>query len=226
MISGTAIDPPLWNRDEDLLAAVLADGRPRLRVVPWDRFEIVVGRGGNPAREVDLAAAAAAGIPVLRRRGGGCAVLLDPGNVVVSLVMPLAGVGRVTTAFRAITRWLAAGLAAAGCPGVAGRGVSDLVLGDRKVGGSCIYRTRGLLYYSTTLLVAPDLAMVERCLPHPPREPAYRAGRSHREFMGRLVCAGDPSPADLADRLRRHLRPSLLLASLNRSPTGTPRTGR
>ena len=63
------------------------------------------------------------------------------------------------------------------------------MLGERKIGGSCIWRTRGLLYYSTTLLVDPDLDLCERYLPHPPREPAYRAGRPHRAFMGSLRAA-------------------------------------
>ena len=113
-------------------------------------------------------------------------MVLDPGNLIVSLVAPLAGVGGVTSAFTACTDWLCRGLAEAGVSGVKGDGVSDLVLDDRKVGGSCIYRTRGLVYYATTLLVEPDLALVRRYLPHPPREPAYRRGRRHDDFMGSL----------------------------------------
>lgn len=179
-------DFPLWDHDEDLLAAVRADGRTRSRVRRCGAVEVVLGRGGRAALELDLAAARADGVPVLRRRGGGCAVVLDPGNLVVSLAAPREGVGGVTSAFREATDWMIAGLAAAGFADVRGDGVSDLVRHDRKVGGSCIYRTRGLVYYSTTLLVAPDLDLVHRYLPHPPREPAYRRGRPHRDFMGAL----------------------------------------
>ena len=92
----------------------------------------------------------------------------------------------MTSAFREATDWLIAGLDAAGFPGVRGDGVSDLVLDGRKVGGSCIYRTRGLVYYSTTLLTDPDLDLIHRYLPHPPREPGYRRGRAHRDFLGAL----------------------------------------
>ena len=37
---------------------------------------------------------------------------------------------------------------------------------------------------------------MERYLQHPPREPDYRRGRSHRDFMGDLATlagAGDPA---------------------------------
>jgi lipoate-protein ligase A len=123
------------------------------------------------------------GIPLLRRRGGGCAVVVDPGNLVVSLVLPVPGVGAITAAFTAISAQIAAALAALGIDGVRQAGVSDLTLDDRKLGGACIWRTRGLLYYSTTLLVNPAWDLIDRYLPHPPREPAYRRGRPHREFL-------------------------------------------
>lgn len=177
---------PLWDHDEDLLQAVREDARPRVRVRRCRTVEVVIGRGGKAELELDEQAIRRDAVPILRRRGGGCAVVLDPGNLVVSAVTPRDGVGEVTSSFRDATDWMIAGLAAAGHPGVVGDGVSDLVLDDRKVGGSCIYRTRGLVYYSTTLLVDPDLDAVLRYLPHPPREPDYRRGRRHDDFMGRL----------------------------------------
>lgn len=200
---------PAWDLDADLIASVAAGGPARVRVRRCAAVQVVVGRGGRAGVEVDLAAARAAGVPVLRRRGGGCAVLLDPGNLVASLVVPLAGIGGVTTAFRAATAWIVDGLAGCGVPGVVGAGVSDLALGDRKVGGSCIQRTRGLVYYSTTLLFDPDLDLMERVLPHPPREPAYRRGRTHRDFLGGLGPAPGADPAAFAERLEERLAATL-----------------
>ncbi len=184
-------DLPAWDIDDDLIAGARADHRPRARAYAWPpagspAVAVVVGRGGRVEVEVDLAATRADGVPVLRRRGGGCAVVLDPGNAIVSLAWPLPGVGGITTAFAKISAWLAAALARCGVPGVTREGVSDLARGGRKIGGSCLWRTQGLVYYSTTLLVRPDLDRVERYLPHPPREPAWRAGRRHRDFMGAI----------------------------------------
>lgn len=208
------IDPIPYDFDDDLQRAVLDEGRAQSRVLPWNEIgtapvAVVIGRGGKQHLELDTDAIRADGVPLYRRPGGGCSVVLDPGNVIVSLAAPLPGIGEINRSFAAISDWLIAGLAACGIEGVARRGVSDLALSeaaggpDLKIGGSCIYRTRGLVYYSTTLLVDPDLDLVERYLPHPPREPEYRAGRGHRAFMGSLRSLGHAgNAAEMADRLR------------------------
>ncbi len=196
-----------WGFDEDLVEAAAAEGWAHARAIAWPPagappLAIVIGRGGKPELEIDLDAARVDNVPILRRRGGGCAVLLDPGNAIVSAALPAPGIGGITSAFAAITAWLIDALARAGVAGVERRGTSDLAIGDRKIGGACIWRTRGLLYYSTTLLVAPRLELVERYLPHPPREPAWRRGRAHREFMGSLAAMGLAADArELAARL-------------------------
>ncbi len=93
-----------------------------------------------------------------------------------------------------------------GLPGVSRQGVSDLTIGEKKIGGSCIYRTKGVLYYSTTLLVDHDPELVDRYLKHPPREPEYRQGRDHRHFMTSLAAEGfAPEPAAWLARLSDNL---------------------
>jgi lipoate-protein ligase A len=210
-------EPPIfaYDRDDDLLVATQADGRPRVRVHRHLGWTVVLGRGGRPERELHQQQINRDGVSLLRRRGGGCAVVLDPGNVIVSVALPLPGLGEIKTAFAHLSRWLITALADLGLPHLSQRGVSDLALGDRKVGGSCIYRTRGLLYYSTTLLVAPDLDRIERYLPHPPREPEYRQGRSHREFLGHLGHGRrEYTPEQLQHALGRRLRPENLPSPL------------
>jgi len=179
--SGLRIEP--WLDDEPLIEAVRADGQARWTIRSQPTTCIVLGRGSKPEVELFLDAVLADGVPVFRRRGGGCAVLLDPGNLIVSVALPLPGIGGSKAAFARLSAWLIEALAQAGAPGVEQRGVSDLVLGDRKVGGSAIYREQGLLYYSSTLLIDPDIAGMERWLRHPPREPEYRLGRSHERFL-------------------------------------------
>jgi lipoate-protein ligase A len=79
------------------------------------------------------------------------------------------------------------------------------------VGGACIHRTRDLLYYSTTLLCVPAVGLMERYLQHPPREPEYRRGRGHADFVGSLL--EEPS-LEGAVRLEAALAEELDLAKL------------
>ncbi len=212
--------------DEDLLAGTLTDGLPRLRVRSGPAACVVLGRGSRRSLEVEEDAVAALGLPLLRRRGGGCAVVLDPGNLMISLTVSLDGLGGSPAHFEHISAWLAEGLRRVGLPALHMEGSSDLALGDRKIGGACLYRSRGLLYYSTTLLISADLDLLQRCLRHPPREPAYRAGRRHAAFVRNLLPGLDPGQVPhLAAELRAALPLAPLLAGLS-SPSGAaPRHG-
>jgi len=173
--------------DDDLIDATLRDGQTHARVCRPSQVAVVLGRGSRPKIEVDVEAVQRDRVPLLRRRGGGCSVVLDPGNVIVSCALPLPGFGGTSRAFGTISDWVINALDQTGVPAVHQSGISDLALGERKIGGACIYRTKGLLYYTTTLLFQPDVDLVERYLKHPPREPGYRAGRAHRAFMGALA---------------------------------------
>ena len=195
-------DEPRYLADEDLLDRVRETGEPAVRVSEVSSVTVVMGRASDPAVELNLAACEADGVPVLRRRGGGCSVVLDPGNLIVSVVLPLPGLTGIRPAFNALTQWLIDGLDRIGVPGVEHDGISDLVRHERKVSGSCVYRAKGLFYYSATLLVDPDLAAVSRYLAHPPREPEYRRGRPHDLFMGRLSLPDGGGPAEFGQALR------------------------
>ncbi len=200
----------LWDLDDPLIEAATRSGEARVEVYPHPTVACVIGRGGDPWRETRPELLAADRVPLLRRRGGGCAVVLDPGNLVCSVVLPWPGVGGITSAFGRLSSLMAGALAKVGVPDVRQEGTSDLARRGRKLGGSCIWRTRGLLYYSTTLLVDPDWALIDRYLPHPPREPGYRAGRAHREFLTSLRASGlDDSPAALATALAAILVPAV-----------------
>jgi lipoate-protein ligase A len=192
--------------DDRLVESTRSTGRHVLEITRPAGVSVVLGRGSDPHVELNVPRCLADGVPVVRRSGGGCAVVLDPGNLVVAVSLPVRGLGRIRAHFDALTSWLIEALALAGTPGVVREGVSDLVLAGRKIGGSCIARSRGLLLFSSTLLVEPDVSLMERYLAHPPREPAYRRGRRHRDFVGAI--GGDPG------RLAPHLEQALSLPDL------------
>jgi lipoate---protein ligase len=152
---------------------------------------VVVGSSSRIDDEVDRAACVAAGVPILRRPSGGLTVVLGPGCLMWSVVAPLPAspppaIERLHAAF---LDPLAAALVAAGRP-VVRRGSSDLAVtgldGERKVSGNALRVRRAAVLYHGTLLDAFDLELVSRLLRHPPREPGYRAGRSHGSFLANL----------------------------------------
>jgi lipoate-protein ligase A len=201
--------------DEEVGAAVRGGSTGRVEVLRPSGTCVVLGRGSKPEVELRVDACRADGVPVLRRRGGGCAVVLDPQNLIVVVAVPTEGFGRTDRIFDRLSRWFISGLAELGVDGIYQDGTSDLVHEDRKVGGSCLYRPRGLVLYSATLLVAADLDRVERYLPHPPREPKYRRGRRHADFMANLgEVTGRSDAAQWRDPLREVLRADLAQAAL------------
>ena len=146
---------------------------------------VVLGAANDPGREVDLATCAEGRIPVLRRYGGGGTVLLHSGCVVVSLGLWVRQVYQNRFYFERINGALIDALAKSWpeLSGLSQRGLSDLVQDDRKVAGTSLFRSRNYLLYQASLLIEARPEMIGRHLRHPSREPDYRAGRSHRDFL-------------------------------------------
>lgn len=186
-----------FNFDDDIISRTQCDKITRVRVYEWTDISVVIGRGGKQELELETQNISDDEITLYKRAGGGCSVVLDPGNVIVSVALPMPGLAGIKSAFAAVSQWLITALARCEVADVAQKGVSDLVIGNRKIGGSCVYRTKGLLYYTTTLLVNHNAELVDRYLKYPPREPDYRIGRSHRQFMVSLQELGlvtNPEP--------------------------------
>jgi lipoate-protein ligase A len=183
--------------DEHLLAA----GSAVLRV--WESATqcVVLGRSGRPDRDVHVAACRRAGVQVLRRCSGGGAVLLSPGCLSYSLVIPLAAYPAFSDVGYSMSRIADAITQALGVPEVRCEGHSDLSIAGRKVSGSAQRRTQTAILHHGTLLYDFDAARVELFLKPPLREPSYRAGRSHRDFLGNLPIS--------SDQIRRRLREAL-----------------
>ncbi len=174
----------------ELLEAFLAERTARLRVYEPPGIAAVLGAAGRPDRDLKLAALEADGIPVLHRRGGGGAVVLSPGQVVLALVTDVASAFASREYARAINEWFIEALGSLGVRGLEQLGISDLAIGGRKVLGTSIYRARLLLFYQASLLVSNNVSLFDRYLEHPHAEPDYRQGRGHESFCTTLRAEG------------------------------------
>ena len=198
--------------DEDLLEAVCADPGtgPQLRVWQPTRLAVVLGRSNRTEQELHLAACRADEVPVLRRLGGGGAVVLGPGCVVVSLARRVARPTALREHMAFAVEAVAAGVGRLGGPRLVPRGQGDLCVGQRKLLGSSAFRRRDVFFYQGSLLVAFDLGLIDRYLRYPSREPEYRRGRAHRSFLTTLAGEGLALGAEavalaLEISLREHL---------------------
>lgn len=160
--------------------------KPRILCAPFTHRALVAGKGSDLFQEIRMEEAIKNHIPIYRRKGGGCSVLLDPGTIIAAIAFPVPGFGGIQTLFNTCTDWLIRGLNQTTGLNVYPDGISDLVVENRKIGGSCLYRSKGMAYYSASLLVCTDLEQMDRYLHLPPREPAYRRGRTHKNFLTTL----------------------------------------
>src|ERR1044071_9785969 len=137
-----------------------------LRVWEPVQYFVVIGYANRAASEVNLEYCETNTIPVLRRCTGGGAVLQGPGCLNYSLILPINASIHNTNA--SIMQRHAHAL------GAEVRGHSDLTRGDRKFSGNAQRRKRRYLLFHGSFLLDLDIALVERLLPMPSRQPDYR----------------------------------------------------
>lgn len=223
---------------EEALQLELEEGRaePGWRVWQAVAPAIVLGTGQVHASEVNLDAACAAGVPVLRRHSGGGAVLIGPGCINYSGFFRLAELPGAQTISGAMKAGLQPILAALSQLGVKTElaGLSDLTFSPtaikhqasglhtppvalKKIAGNAQARKRVSVLVHGTLLADPDWALLERVLKFPSRAPEYRQDRGHRAFLTSLQELGAPTHVtSFVQVLRSTLGPE---AALSTEPT-------
>jgi lipoate-protein ligase A len=144
---------------------------------------VVLSSSNAAARETFEERCVAHGVPVLQRRGGGGTVVLGPGCLVLTFAFFAKELFSNQRYFSIINQLWADALGEAGIPGLVTRGHSDLAFADKKIAGTSLFRRKHLVVYQGSLLVNPDFELIGELLQHPSREPDYRRGRSHGEFL-------------------------------------------
>lgn len=173
-----------------LLAAEDLGGGEVLRLWELPAPAVVLGSGGSVAIDVNVGACTANGIPVLRRASGGGTVLIGPGCLCYSLVLAYARAPGLED-IRASNRYVLEGIAKALGPvlDVIPEGTSDLAAGSAKISGNAQQRKRTHFLHHGTLLCGFDLPLMAKYLNTPERQPEYRRGRPHDEFVANLPCS-------------------------------------
>ncbi len=180
-----ALDEALLDMAE---AANSADDAEVLRLWESPQPIVVLGSSSKVAVETQFDVCRQLNVPILRRPSGGAAIMAGPGCLMYAVVLSYErrpALRAVDQAHHHVLETVASGLRQL-VPEVRREGISDLAVGGLKVSGNALRCKRNYLLYHGTLLYDFPLDLIARCLAAPPRQPDYRAGRDHRQFVANL----------------------------------------
>jgi lipoate---protein ligase len=188
--------------DEALLEALEAGSASDdcLRIWQVKKHFVVLGHSDPLQSNVNAQACRDRGIPILRRISGGGTVVQGPGCLNYSLILKhdarrftniAATFEYVLERHRSVVENIR------GLP-ARFEGSSDLTAGGLKFSGNAQYRKARCALVHGTFLLNFDLPIIETLLPVPAKQPAYRRGRPHLEFITNLHL----DPAQFRDHLK------------------------
>lgn len=188
--------------DEALLEMMEADASSDacLRVWQAKKHFVVLGHSNRLTSDVSVAACRESGVPVVRRISGGGTVVQGPGCLNYSLILKSDArrARNISDTFKYVLerhrRMVEELCGVRACLA----GISDLTADGLKFSGNAQYRKARFVLVHGTFLLNFDLGLIETYLPVPAKQPAYRQGRPHLQFVTNLHVEA----AQLCDRLK------------------------
>jgi lipoate---protein ligase len=173
--------------DEAFLQQAEANGEEEvLRFWESPTYFVVLGYSRPAGSDANLESCRREKIPVLRRCSGGGTVLQGPGCLNYALVLrcePGGPLATITETNRYVLGRNLCGMRNLRDAGADIRGQSDLALDGRKFSGNAQRRSARWVLFHGTILIDFDIERIGRFLPLPSKQPAYRNGRGHHEFL-------------------------------------------
>lgn len=155
-----------------------------------DKVYVVLGISNNPEEALILKNILENNIPVYKRPSGGEAVLLTPNTLVISAIALYENLKSPKEFFRLFNNKIISGLNSIGIENVYDKGISDIAIKDKKILGSAIYRSKDKIFYQAVLNVSENPQLFDKYIQHPKKEPDYRNGRTHSDFVTSLNAEG------------------------------------
>lgn len=157
----------------------------------WEPREyfIVLGYSRKVNSDVYLAPCQANNIPIFRRSSGGGTVLQGPGCLNFSLILKIENskaLSNITETNCYIMQCHKKALEPIAGTDIEIQGSSDLAVRTLKFSGNAQRRKRRFLLFHGTFLTSFDIALVEKLLPIPEKQPPYRKNRTHTNFLTNL----------------------------------------
>lgn len=182
------------------MAAESAVAGEVVRTWEFSSAVVIAGRSTRIEQEVDVDFCVDSGVDILRRCSGGATVVGGPGCMMYSIVLSLKKnplLRKIDHAHQYVMSRILASVQQQ-VPDIALCGICDLAWQDKKFSGNSLRVHRDHLLYHGTILYRFDLSFLHRCLKFAPRQPEYRQGREHHDFVTNVPI----NPEVLANSLR------------------------
>ena len=151
-----------------------------------DKTYIVLGASNNAEESLHMENVIEDKVCILKRPSGGQTVILTPNNIMISAVFFDQEKLHPKDIFKHINKLIISAIEKTGIRNLSAMGISDIAIGGKKILGSAIYRNKEALLYHAVLNLGEPASTFERYLKHPSKEPDYRRGRSHSDFVTSL----------------------------------------
>jgi len=155
----------------------------------FDRICVVLGRGSKIS-EANVALCQEDDVPIVRRCTGGASIVAGPGCLMYSVILSLQdrpALRSINLAHQFVMERIERATQKLDSR-VTLQGICDLTIEDRKFSGNALRYTRDWLLYHGTILYRFPIESISRYLALPPRQPQYRDGRSHVDFLTNIDC--------------------------------------
>ncbi len=183
--------PDVLKYDLPDLAILNSEAPTEVCVWPPDKTYLVLGQSNQAETALFTEKVTADNIPVYKRPSGGETVILTPNMLVIAVSFKEARLQNPAVYFKKINDTILAALSECGFTDLSQKGISDISRGAKKVLGSSIYRKPGRVFYHAVLNVAEDPGVIAKYIRHPQKEPDYRQGRAHEDFVTSLINSPD-----------------------------------
>ena len=175
--------------DEVLLSKAEAGAAGEtLRFWESNEYFIVLGKGCKAKEECFLEKCKKDKVKVLRRISGGGTILQGKGCINYSLILSYKRSEKLKN-IKSSYEYLLSKI----CNKfnekkykIEIKPISDIIFKDKKISGNAQCRKREYLLHHGTILYNFDISKIPVYLKYPPREPDYRKGRKHTDFITNL----------------------------------------
>ena len=147
---------------------------------------IVLGRSSKVEQEVNVEYCRSLDIPIVRRCSGGATILTSENCLMYAVVLNYERnptLRMLDAAHKFVMEKIRNAISSCGVA-TQRQGTCDLTIDNKKVSGNALRCKRNwLVYHGTLICDGMDLQLISDCLGNPRRQPEYRQGRSHAEFL-------------------------------------------